>query len=643
MTTPASDEELEFYASIMTELEKDEKWKSVAHLYSDGRRLKDIVIWYRFGASTSFAILIEKSNWTTFATAYATAFEEGKKAGMKAASNTLVHHLIRSPSQSSKDPVVRAKYRQMVLPEESFKGAFVALEMYVEFVKAANRMMHTTGESANTTTEAEAIRKTWSENVQAIEKYETILSRGREVALHSEAENNENQQSVLAAELIRFSVGLFKPVNDVLVVSHQHSVWETIDKKDQRFNVINPSEKFERRPATKRKLPSESDEVPVDMDDPIARVLSLTEQERALPTTNNSSNAVSEIKQTIDVLIWFPHSIEYLGNVALAAIEYTPNIDTDDECMAKANMCATNISSAHGMPCITVDICGGLTFEDWTISASAIVRKGCVFTGQAEWRRSLMFQGKGAEGLCGLAAGLVAARMSFPVQKHAFGRLLGPVVGLHDNKIIVKAYDDAMTRKPNLDLIRKNVDPDAILFESINPNRNLQLLQMKYTKVDWSTVSSETIFVKILGQLMDLHSDAFVHGDIRLANMLSTGALIDFDFAGKVGLAKYPPGFQLIDTDGKRHEEVETAIDDDSIEDLSITKEHDCFSMAFVMKLFEPKDLLNEGCWTKAAEHVEKSELLEAIELLSKKDFEVALKNSVRENIGTGGTSSLIP
>jgi hypothetical protein len=78
MTTPASGEEIEFYASVMAELERDEKWKSFTHFYSNDRRLKDIVDWYRLGVSTAVAISIEKKHWTSFAT----VFEDGKKAGM---------------------------------------------------------------------------------------------------------------------------------------------------------------------------------------------------------------------------------------------------------------------------------------------------------------------------------------------------------------------------------------------------------------------------------------------------------------------------------------------------------------------------------------------------------------------------------
>jgi serine/threonine protein kinase len=240
-----------------------------------------------------------------------------------------------------------------------------------------------------------------------------------------------------------------------------------------------------------------------------------------------------------------------------------------------------------------------------------------------------MYMGKGSEGLCGLAAGLVAAYNHFPTQKNDFGRLLGPVVGQYEN-IVIKAYDDAKRRKANVDLVRKYVDRTAILFKSpssIN-GRNLELLQMKYYEGSWKTTSSTAVFLEILKQLKLLHDDNTVHGDIRLANMLPTGCLIDFDYAGEEGPTKYPRGFQLIHTDGKRHEEVVAMFDpndDDAIACLNIGKHHDCFSMAFVMRLFEPDGTSNKACWTDVAERVKMSDLPTAIGVLSVNAFEVEM------------------
>jgi hypothetical protein len=52
-----------------------------------------------------------------------------------------------------------------------------------------------------------------------------------------------------------------------------------------------------------------------------------------------------------------------------------------------------------------------------------------------------------------------------------------------------------------------------------------------------------------------MHADGFVHADIRAFNIVfngDEGRLIDFDFSGKVGEAKYPDGYVHYLDDGHR-------------------------------------------------------------------------------------------
>ena len=61
--------------------------------------------------------------------------------------------------------------------------------------------------------------------------------------------------------------------------------------------------------------------------------------------------------------------------------------------------------------------------------------------------------------------------------------------------------------------------------------------------------------VAVVKHLQYFHSKGFVHGDIRLLNMVFSeekSQLIDFDFGGKVGEAKYPPGYRTSMLDGRR-------------------------------------------------------------------------------------------
>ena len=68
--------------------------------------------------------------------------------------------------------------------------------------------------------------------------------------------------------------------------------------------------------------------------------------------------------------------------------------------------------------------------------------------------------------------------------------------------------------------------------------------------------------LSVVTQLRDLHAMGWVHGDIRPANMLfpqdaeSEGFLIDFDMAGRVGMATpptYPEGFVFTGLEIDRH------------------------------------------------------------------------------------------
>jgi hypothetical protein len=112
-------------------------------------------------------------------------------------------------------------------------------------------------------------------------------------------------------------------------------------------------------------------------------------------------------------------------------------------------------------------------------------------------------------------------------------------------------------------------------------------------------------FVDVLKQLMQMHSRSVVHGDIRLFNMLflfSGGStLIDFDFSGN-GI--YPTGYSIQLFDTVRHTNAKPG--------NLLQMDHDCFSMAAVMKLFSSK---NEK-WKDAVKTVEDGFLSEAISLL---------------------------
>jgi hypothetical protein len=68
-------------------------------------------------------------------------------------------------------------------------------------------------------------------------------------------------------------------------------------------------------------------------------------------------------------------------------------------------------------------------------------------------------------------------------------------------------------------------------------------------------VSKPSQFIPIIKNLHSLHEVGYVHGDIRAFNTVignESSYLIDFDFAGKAGFVKYPPGYNFSLEDGSR-------------------------------------------------------------------------------------------
>jgi tRNA A-37 threonylcarbamoyl transferase component Bud32 len=114
---------------------------------------------------------------------------------------------------------------------------------------------------------------------------------------------------------------------------------------------------------------------------------------------------------------------------------------------------------------------------------------------------------------------------------------------------LIKAYDGATFRKPNLELVKKVIDGDAYMLES--KCGELKLVVTKYFETDWTEeVPLSDVFAGILVQLQCLHKEYGPHGDIRLANMLRKGdggCLIDFEFVRPDEDAKYLDGFKSLD------------------------------------------------------------------------------------------------
>ena len=123
----------------------------------------------------------------------------------------------------------------------------------------------------------------------------------------------------------------------------------------------------------------------------------------------------------------------------------------------------------------------------------------------------------------------------------------------------------------------------------------------------------------VLRSVIRLHEAEYVHGDIRASNIVfcpSSGLgcsskrsqLIDFDYCGEEGKARYPPFFNPVISDGKRHDEASSG--------ALLRKEHDYFALASVFSQFQPRrkrkaylavcKSINEGCLFHALKALQK-------------------------------------
>lgn len=481
---------------------------------------------------------------------------------------TVAAAFVWSVSMAARDIEGAAKeYRTQVLSSTPVAGGFVANRMFVEFTKASRRMTREGETSADTK---------WSDAIRTITKKAQMLSaRETRTLFTDDYPDQENPQSALATELIRLAISTWSGGDDHgIVTSHR---LEIVAKVKNRERIIHIRKKQKTENEGKKK----------------------------------DAKTPEKLEFEVNVLCWFAHE-QLGGGCVLCTSEYKPSNADEVERKNQADMYASNVAFLHDLPCICVDIAGGTDWTKWTISVSAVFGRPNEWPGDFLLDKSVMFEAQGAEGILGLAVGLLKAKEHFPGNKGLYSNRLGPVVG-RDSSTVFKAYDAATYRKPNIDRVRTFIDSEAILWTS--HDKKLQLVEMKYIESDWRADVDFLVFGKILRQLKQLHEDSKAHGDIRLANLLSTGVIIDFDFGGN---DTYPEGLNEINSDGSRHPDVVDAIKDGRVQDLIIDKKHDYFSMSAVMQLFKAKsdDAELQSHWENAAKYVRQGKLDDAVDIL---------------------------
>ena len=130
--------------------------------------------------------------------------------------------------------------------------------------------------------------------------------------------------------------------------------------------------------------------------------------------------------------------------------------------------------------------------------------------------------------------------------------------------------------------------------------KECEILEYPFIEGSHEPTSVEEV-VHILYQLLTLHKDNCVHGNICASNIVFgqfKSSLIDFDLSGKDNETKYPEGFVRDIHDGFRHE--------DAREGSVLRKEHDCFSFSWLMSRYDCEQPVT---WADATKRVEQNDI----------------------------------
>ena len=512
-----------------------------------------------------------------------------------ASSSEETRTLVMSASAAAKDQESRDEFRERLVAKEDCRGGFIATKFYFEFVLAAREF----GECL----------KDEAKIIQKVADFGQILRNRKEHSLFGNScLDQEAPQSAVASELFRLAIYLLKQDESTsasgLKVTHQQQLVTDIGAQVDSGNL-----------QVIRKKPKTSGE----------------EKTSGKGKSNTKSDETKKAQDEIDICIWFNDPTDTLGARVVAACEYKPNNANADEREAQTDMYGNNILVLHQKPCIVINIAGSNNLDKWQISAHGLIRNEFSKPPAAAWEKTSLYTGTGAEAIVFVAHGLLKAKDSFPKDLGNFGSRLGPSVGKIDGHVY-KVYDGGKVRQPNIHVVNALFDRNAVLLLSKDKKMRIMIMELKPS--DWTQTINAKVFKDIITKLQGLHEGYGPHGDIRLANLLSTGDIIDFDF---VRLESYPDTLQLITQDGERHDDVKAMIEkakSDSNAELKPQKEHDWFSLGKVMSLFVPCDQSNSDAWKALCKVVEEGQNIPS----SIGNFDVCLTNKSIPIKGTGNT-----
>ena len=326
--------------------------------------------------------------------------------------------------------------------------------------------------------------------------------------------------------------------------------------------------------------------------------------------------------------------VGFIAHGAIAAIlEYKPVLNFS-AFLLQSSVYGSDTIASFKRPCLMVQVRGD-KLESLEIRAYGVVIN---FYETPSHKRSLLLDAKGMNGLKLFISGLKGYLRSYTSElaEQWHQGYLSNVVSVHegsgpeDDAIVRKAYDYRLRAPPvppqdqryhNIDLVREFIDPDAKLMSM----DGLDIVSTKFLKrTDGETwygkVKSERL-AKIVRKLKSLHEKNYVHGDIRLRNMvLHEGVLTDFDYTRETG-SNYPSTLLDIEGDGVRHPDVAEAIQEQflfermfesneekyrrakrsnprpRIGQLKMMCDHDVYAMKYVLQKFQPVDENRTAEW----------------------------------------------
>jgi len=154
-------------------------------------------------------------------------------------------------------------------------------------------------------------------------------------------------------------------------------------------------------------------------------------------------------------------------------------------------------------------------------------------------------------------------------------------------KLFVK--DDDL--EPNLELLQAVGEFKAL--DQISLTSDNHCVMLKYQYIDGSHSPSKfSQFAGVTKMLHKVHEEGFVHGDVRLSNIIFSGDtsyLIDYDLAGKEDNRLYPAAYNRIP---ERHQHAKAR--------LLMRKVHDRFSLAQIMTNYVTTPYVDRNNYTHA-------------------------------------------